>query len=606
MIDSTTGPSPLQVAVLTDLPLSPVQVTGLKLMGSEDLTDAEVKIFRKLTGTWIAKPKRPYREFWATLPRRVGKTSRFLSCALVSCALDPQYEKNGAPGERFKVLISAPILEKTQALFSTALGLLDRLGVPYTRRDGEASLHDRPVDIVCMVQNVVHASADTAKGIFLDDFAKAQTAIDGAKFDKSFLESVRPMLLSTGGPLYSFSQAWAADGIQHETTERFHGKTDGAILAMKGLATWEIVPSHTKEECWRLAGGDPRTFKREFEGIPGHAEDALLDADDIAACVATGVRERRRRSGVHYVAAADLGFRRDFSALSVGHLESRRLPNGESRDVAVEDLLMIWRPGEGDPEHVIREMAAVLRPLGIFSLPIDQFSFALASSRFRHYGIATELLKTDLASQAKRAEVFMGRLRSRTIELLDDADANRELTRIRMKMRATGTFSYAAPERKSEHDDRTDARFAMVERLQKSGVATGGNIREQRTFRIEPGIGPQAKTLHLQRTKLPSGEYIEIPIAPPMGTDLFDVWACDVLASGRSTPETDARLRELYGDGVITVEMRARFLAEHDPRYPLGEQIEADDNDEPPTPPETPAWLMNVRRRIPDMGGGGR
>ncbi|CAN5914474.1 hypothetical protein BH11MYX4_BH11MYX4_02330 [soil metagenome] len=601
MIDPTNGPSPLQVAVLAELPLSPVQATVLKLMGSEDLTDAELKIFRKLTGTWIAKPKRPYREFWATLPRRVGKTSRFLSCALVSCALDPRYEKNGAPGERFKVLISAPILEKTQALFSTALGLLDRLGVPYTRRDGEASLHDRPVDIVCMVQNVVHASADTAKGIFLDDFAKAQTAIDGAKFDKSFLESVRPMLLSTGGPLYSFSQAWAADGTQHETTEKFHGKTDGAILSMKGLATWEIVPAHTKEECWRSAGGDPRTFKREFEGLPGHAEDALLDADDVAACVATGVREKRRRSGVHYFAAADLsGMRRDMSALSIGHLESRRLPNGEAREVLVEDKLMIWRPGEGDPEHVIREMAAELRAWRIHSLPIDQFSYDLATSRFRHYGIQTELLKTDLASQAKRAEVFMGRLRSRTIELLDDADANRELTRIRMKLRSTGLFSYAAPERKSEHDDRTDARFAMVERAQKSGVATGGNIRVHQQVNIEPGVGPRVSTTHLQKTKAASGEIIEIPCAPPMGTELFDVWACDVLASGRSTPETDARLRELYGDGVITVAMRARFLAEHDPRFPPGEHEEGDD-DAPPYVPEARLWRQTIERKIPRM-----
>ncbi len=604
MIDYDNPPSPYQVAVLAELPLSPVQATVLKLMGSEDLTDAEVKIFRRLTGTWIAKPKRPYREFWATLPRRVGKTSRFLSCALVSCALDPQYEKNGAPGERFKVFLSASILEKTKALFSTSLGLLDRLGVPFDRRDGEASLHDRPVDITCMVQNVQHGSSDTAKGQFLDDFAKSQTAIDGAKFDKSFLESVRPMLLSTGGPLYSFSQAWAADGVQHELTEKFHGKTDGPILAMKGMATWEIVPSHTKEECWRLAGGDSRTFAREFEGKPGHAEDALLDSDDIAACVATGVRERRRRSGFHYVAAADLGFRRDFSALSIGHLESRRLPSGEARDVLVEDGLWVWRPGGGDPEHVIREMAAKLREWGIHSLPIDQFSFDLASSRFRHYGVATELLKTDLAAQARRAEVFMGRLRSRTIELLDDNDANRELSKIRMKMRSTGLFSYAAPERKSEHDDRTDARFAMVERAQKSGVATGGNIREQRMFRIEPGIGPQASTLHLQKTKLPSGETVEIPVAPPAGTELFDVWCANMLASGASTPETDERLRELYGE--LTVDTRARFLAEHDPRYPLAEQDQADDNDEPPSAPLTPAWLQNVNRRIPEMGGGGR
>jgi hypothetical protein len=85
-----------------------------------------------------------------------------------------------------------------------------------------------------------------------------------------------------------------------------------------------------------------------------------------------------------------------------------------------------------------------------------------------------------------------------------------------------------------------------------------------------------------------------------MGTELFDCWCADVLASGRATPETDARLRELYGDGVVTVAQRQRFLAEHDPRFPVGESEEADE-EAPAQVPDTPIWRQTIERKIPRM-----
>lgn len=278
-----------------------------------------------------------------------------LACFGVAASLNRKLRKNLAPGERPSVFYSNVIKEKGAQLRNTARGIYDRLGIQYTMRDDAICLVEVESDFRPTVQNVQHASADSALMLIFDDLSKGQT-VEGTKFDKHFVEEARPMLATTGGQLISFSQAWSTDGYHQNQVDKHHGKVDAPVLSLTGIPSWEVVPGVlTREKCWDLAAGDKRAFQREWEGIPGANEDALLDSDDIAARVATGVCERRRRSGLHYVAAADLGFRRDFSALSIGHLESRRPPNGEGRDVLVEDGLWVWRPGEGDPEHVIRD-----------------------------------------------------------------------------------------------------------------------------------------------------------------------------------------------------------------------------------------------------------
>ena len=308
---------------------------------------------------------------------------------------------------------------------------------------------------------------------------------------------------------------------------------------------------------------------------------------------------------MRYAAAADLAFRNDYSALSIGHLEARRLPDGSEQTVVVEDRLLCWKPRRGaplSPEAIVREICAELRAFRITTLAIDQFNFASLAERFAHYSIKVEELKTDTMAQAKRTELFATRLRSKTIALLDDPEANRELARLRMKLRSNGMVTYAAPQNAHDHDDRADARFAMTERVQHAARASAANIREERLVSFEPGVGIHSRTRFLQRTKTASGEHLEIPVAPPAGTLLHDLWVCDALASGQSTPETEARLRQEYGDVPLTVEHRKQFLRDHDPRFPVGEQEEGDDYAEPAHIPETPMWRQIMNRRLPTMG----
>lgn len=548
MSDETIfGITPYQVAVRCDLALSVAQSALLKSMGTEELSPEELKAWRELTGTWLAKPTRDYRELWVTAGRRSGKDTRILGCISVSCALDPKYERNGAPGERFVVLVAAPIVEKTAQLMNTDRGLFDRLGVAYVPRDGMLSLVDRPVDVKPATMTAVGASSESAKGVFITDVALGQLE-EGAKHDRTFVEQARAMTLSTGGLLVSASQAWARDGVHYETVEKHWKKTGGSVLVAKG-PTWAWVPQHTREMCMALAGDDPRTFRRQYEAIPGHAEDALFDTDEIAANVDKGVHERRKRAGVKHAATGDLAWRGDYASVAIGHKEEVRLPDGSVRVKYVEDKLMVWKPRPGlplDPEAVIAEIAGELRAWDIKSIGIDQFHFDTVASRFKHYGIEAEIVKTDVASQSKRAEFFLATLRARDAVLLDDPEANRELGLLRMQLRSHGHISYAAPTTRGAHDDRSDARMALFERLRTSVTAASDVIEKQHVW-IEPGCGVHVEVERYRLRKDASGYTYKEPVPPAKGTPAHEQWCWDLLIQGQRSGDPMEMLTERLG-----------------------------------------------------------
>lgn len=556
----TPALSPYQVAVRAGLPMSVPQAAKLKAFAGEPLNREEQRAWRTMTGTWFASPNPDgYDELWDTDGRRSGKDTRTLAPIAVSTALNPKYEKNGAPGERFVTLVTAPIVEKTTQLMNSIRGLFDRIGVKYQTRDGWLVLEDRPVDVRPVPMTAIAASSDSAKGIFATDMAKGSVVEGSLRHDATFVASSKAMLLSTGGVFVSASQAWMRDGAHYDTCEKFWKKTDGRILVTRG-PTWFWVPEHTREMCMELAGGDPRTFKREYEAVPGHADDALLDVDDIERCIARGVTERSWKPRFKYAGAIDLAFRHDFSALCIGHRETTRLPDGSARDITYEDALLTWKPTRGralDPEGVIAEMAAELRRWKIRTVAIDQYSYDLASSRFAHHGIKTELLKSDVPSQARRAELFMSKLRSGTISLLDDADANRELARLRMQLRSNGMISFAAPATRSDHDDRSDARFALVERLQTVAVVEP-DVKEEISVSIEPGVGPHIRISRYRETK-----WGRVPVAPPRGSAAWDSWCKSQIiehgvVGGGSVEEW---LTEQNGGSAVTAERRAELIA---------------------------------------------
>jgi hypothetical protein len=137
-----------------------------------------------------------------------------------------------------------------------------------------------------------------------------------------------------------------------------------AILAMAGspfswqAKVWQIAQSSsdwrassTPGPCpwWSAADIEstrrllsPAEFARYVECQWVETDEALSSEADVLACVRTGDPVLAPRTGARYVAALDVGTRRDLSALAVAHTESR-----SGGRVVIVDRVISWRPGAG-------------------------------------------------------------------------------------------------------------------------------------------------------------------------------------------------------------------------------------------------------------------
>jgi hypothetical protein len=133
---------------------------------------------------------------------------------------------------------------------------------------------------------------------------------------------------TAGSPVGLGAEVWAEAEISaHWHTSRTPGPspwwTSSDIEALRsGLSTSE----------WR------RLILCEW----AEGDDALTTPEDVAACIRAGSASLPPHPGREYVAALDVGTRRDLTALVVGHTQST--PAGR---VVVIDRVLYWRPGSG-------------------------------------------------------------------------------------------------------------------------------------------------------------------------------------------------------------------------------------------------------------------
>jgi hypothetical protein len=544
--DRLAGLSALQIVREYGVVPSAPQAAALKVFGGrgERLDDAEMAAW-----SWLANvppgtppPAGAPRMCLGILGRQCGKTDIITAPLILQAALDPRLFRIGLPGQRFTIPVVAPVVDRTTKILDAVRRLLLPLGIAFEERAGEFRLRDFPIDIVATTMSITSASSLTAPLVVGEDMCLATTLEGSPRQDDAIITALMAMGVTV--PFFrmvSLSQAHARAGWQHEMVEEFWGKPSIRAVAIKG-ATFDVYPPVTRERCMELAGRDLKKFRRVYCGEPGQNNESLFERDDIQSNRVEGRFVLARVPGVAYAAAADLAWRRDYTALALGHAEERRLPDGTSRVVFVIDKIRVWKPRPGqplDPELTIGEIALECRGYGIREIGIDQFSEDIASSRFLHHGLRTAHIKTDLASQAKRAEGLMSKLRSRTIELLDDKETNEELERLQLQYRSRGAISFAAPARKGSHDDRADALLALVERLQAAPAFAVGVRSELTITNDERGFDFSTRWFDEKTGRT---------VAPPKGTPQFDEYAKRLILQGVvDSPEINAWIEERLG-----------------------------------------------------------
>lgn len=180
-------------------------------------------------------------------------------------------------------------------------------------------------------------------------------------------------------------------------------------------------------------------------------DDALTTAEDIAACIRSGDSILAPKPGHDYIAALDVGTRRDLTALAIGHTESR-----ESGRVVVIDRVLHWRPDRGlggrvDLAEVEATVLRVCREYRAERLRFDRMQAEQMVGNLTRAGVKVEEYVFSSAGAARVARGLHVALRDRAIELPDDDELRAEAASVRMVEIGSGMVKMSNPP--GTHDD---------------------------------------------------------------------------------------------------------------------------------------------------------
>jgi phage terminase large subunit-like protein len=174
------------------------------------------------------------------------------------------------------------------------------------------------------------------------------------------------------------------------------------------------------------------------------ADDALSTEGDVTACVRPGDAVLPPRPGVSYVAALDVGTRRDLTGLAVAHRDGGRI---------VVDRVVCWRPMSGERVDLADVEATVLRVCREYRarLVFDRSQAEQLTQNLVRAGVQVSEFVFSQAGANRLAKVLYVSLRDRVLSLPDDRELVDELQTARLVETGPGTVKLANPP--GSHDD---------------------------------------------------------------------------------------------------------------------------------------------------------
>ena len=154
-------------------------------------------------------------------------------------------------------------------------------------------------------------------------------------------------------------------------------------------------------------------------------------------------------TGTSYVAALDVGTRRDSTVLAVGHAE----PSPWGRRVVI-DRVWRWTGTRSDPVSLTDVEVALLaawRAYGRPKLVFDRMQAEQLTERLRAAGVRTEEFVFSTSGVDELARSLFASLRDRAVLLPDDEDLIAELSSVRLVETEPGLVRL--DHRAGDHDD---------------------------------------------------------------------------------------------------------------------------------------------------------
>jgi hypothetical protein len=194
----------------------------------------------------------------------------------------------------------------------------------------------------------------------------------------------------------------------------------------------------------------PAEFSRYVECQWVETDEALSNESDVLACVRAHDPVLAPRTGVKYVAALDVGTRRDLSALALAHAETRA-----GGRVVIVDRVISWRPGAGVAGRVdladVEDACARVCKAYRARLRFDRSQAEQLVQNLTRRSVRVEEFVFSQAGANRLAKAMFTHLRDRAVELPDDAELIRELQTARLVETGPGTVKLQNPP--GTHDD---------------------------------------------------------------------------------------------------------------------------------------------------------
>jgi hypothetical protein len=226
--------------------------------------------------------------------------------------------------------------------------------------------------------------ADEAAFWYSDEFS--------SNADSEILNSVRPGLATTGGPLIIASSPYARRGVLFDAWRKHYGAAGDPLILVAQGASRDFNSSLAQSVVDRALERDPAAASAEYLANFRNDVSGYVSLEIVESCVGS-YRELGPQAGVTYRAFVDpSGGSEDAMTLAIVYKPAK--PD----DAIVVAALREMRP-PFSPSAVVDDFAALLKSYRISKVVGDHYGGEFVKEPFRKHGINYELAdrpKSDL------------------------------------------------------------------------------------------------------------------------------------------------------------------------------------------------------------------
>lgn len=256
------------------------------------------------------------------------------------------------------------------------------------------------------------------------------------------------------------------------------------------------------------AGLTSAEWSRLFECVWAEGDDTLAIADDVEACIRAGSVIIPAQRGREYVAALDVGTRRDLTALVVGHAER----DSTGRRIVI-DVVRYWRPTRTervDLDEVETSALALCREYGVRRLRFDRMQAEQLTRNLDRAGVRTDEYVFSASGANRLARALASAIRDHGLSLPDDEEVRSEFLTTRLVETGPSTLKLSNPT--GSHDDIVTAvGMVLVDLAERPEVGRGAiyTARDfkapERARRYEQPRAPVLTAARFRARKMPGG-----------------------------------------------------------------------------------------------------